>query len=633
MASQGRYDPVLQPSQVTLVPAPKTQSDGQNLPRDTDYEQVPLDTFNTERGGDSQEKNNGTTTSTSEYNSSKFARKPTSPGALWELFFDLLLAVPAIFFLVFAALVSIHDGKPVDTQPVPKLRAMATYGPTIFPIAFAAVAANLLKAVAAWKLERGISVLSLQFLLRSRTVFSAFITPLALGAISSITPLILVLWALSPLGGQSALRVVGDAPSSDLLPWRYRYLDTHSRMLQTGPRTSAGAEILPAIVGAFTTALGTPADIKAASQDAFGNIKIPMVEAYLESNRTRVNGWYDLDGDTNITYSAISGLPIEVSDGLGLRGNHSFKMETSYMYTNCSVSHFTPKNSSFWSAYLTSHPMFNNGRTMVFQTTSPFHSTFNATPQELVFTSFSMPVVANATCSLKTSFVEVDVKCHLSDCSAKRIRPVARPDNVTALSVLDGVDPDGNLTFSNLQRDAFLETFVNATDTMWSADWSSHFYSTPIEYYITNPGSPYSDVKVASSGLAKIWTLVNTFWIANIAPFAATGTVQFRDADANVTDIMGEQNIWPYAQDGVGIFTPDILVLRAERAWLGVLVLSSAAMLIGAVVAACLGALRRGPDILDYTTSLMRDNPYVNDVDVKQNSMEDGTNQMRRLKN
>ncbi|KAF7539118.1 hypothetical protein G7Z17_g12494 [Cylindrodendrum hubeiense] len=647
MAQQRRYDPLDQHSEVTLVPNPGTQTvspDRRSLLQEGHFEQLSLGPLHTQEGGFAQGSDKGPTVSTERCSTSTFARKPTSVLSLWELFLDLLLAVPAILFLVYAGFVSVYDGKPIDTEPVPKLRTMAGYGPTIFPIAFAAIAANLLKTFAAWKLERGISVLSLQFLLRSRTVFSAFTTPLTVGTISSMTPLILILWALSPLGGQAALRVVGEAPSSSQEPWNYRYLDFRSYMLQVAPRSSAGAEVLPAILGAFTTALGSPEDIKSASQDAFGNIKIPMLEPFLASNRARINGWYDLEGETNITYSSIAGLPIEVSDGLGLRGNHSFKMETSYMYNNCTVSHYTPKNETFWPNYLKKHQVYNNGRTIVLEYVYRNYLDSNTKPLEVVFTSWSSPVIANTTCSLTTTYLEVDMKCHQSDCSAKRIRPLVRPDNVTALTVLDGLGPTGKLEFS-MQMMGFMETFVNATDTSWSSDWAMHQYSTPIEYYFTNPGSPYSDVRNAAITGAKVWAvsdkifsqrfsqLFNTFWIANIAPFAATGSVEFLDAGINYTSMTANDSGKAFAQDGVGTFTPDILVLRANRAWLGVLVVASATMLIAAVAAACLGSLRRGPDILDYTTSFMRDNPYVNVTSTTQSSMEDGSNQMRRLKN
>ncbi|KAH7019077.1 hypothetical protein EDB80DRAFT_869754 [Ilyonectria destructans] len=614
--------------------------DSRSLLREEYSEKLALGPLNTEGGAFAQGKASGSTESTDGSVKPAFARRPTSPPALWEIFLDLLFAIPAILFLVYAGFVSVHDGKPVGTDPVPTLRMLAGYGPTVFPIVFAATAANLLKAIAAWKLERGISVLSLQFLLRSRTVFSAFTAPLIMGTASYITPLILVLWVLSPLGGQATLRVVGEAPSSSQESWSYRYLDVRSPMLHNGALSSAGAEVLPSIVGAFTAALGSPDKIKSASQDAFGNIKIPMVETYEASNQTQANdSWYDLTGETNITYSSISGLPIYISDGLGLRGNHSFKMDTSYMYYNCTVSHATMNLTDWWE-YMYNRSTYNNGKTIVLL--AKYHAfnlvKFNVTPAEVIFTTLSDGIITNATCSLTTSFVEAGIECHHSNCGVKRLRRIVRPMYITALTVLDGLGPTGGLDFY-IPKLPFFQTFINATDTGWTSEMTYKRLATPIEYYFTNPGAPYLDVMSAAVNPPRIWTLsneifsqrlsqlLNTFWIANIAPIAFTGSVEFRD---KASSQMGGK---PVAVDAEGKFTPDVFVLRANRAWLAVLVVSSIAMLLAAVAAAYLGALRRGPDILDYTTSIIRDNPYVDIADINKNSMEDGSDQMRRLKN
>lgn len=606
MAHQS-YDPLYHRSEDTLIPTSGIEAistDSRSLLREGDSEQLPLGPLNTEGGGFAQGKASGSTESTDGSVKPTFARRPTSPAALWELFLDLIFAIPAILFLVYAGFVSVHDGKPVGTDPVPTLRMLAGYGPTVFPIVFAAIAANLLKAIAAWKLERGISVLSLQFLLRSRTVFSAFTAPLIMGTASYITPLILVLWVLSPLGGQATLRVVGEAPSSSQESWNYRYLDVRSPMLHSGALSSAGAEVLPAIIGAFTAALGSPDKIKSASQDAFGNIKIPMVEAYEASNKTQANGgWYDLTGEKNITYSSISGLPIYISDGLGLRGNHSFKMDTSYIYYNCTVSH-GPGNSTEWWEYMFASNAYTNGNTIVLL--AGYHAfnlvKFNVTPAEVIFTTWSNGTITNATCSLTTSFVEADIQCHHSDCGVKRLRRIVRPMYITALTVLDGVGPTGGIDFYIPQM-SFFQTFVNATNTAWTSKMVYKRYGTPIEYYFTNPGAPYLDVMSVAVNPPRIWTLsdeifsqrlsqlLNTFWIANIAPIAFTGSVEFRKNASSQTE--GK----PVAVDAEGKFTPDVFVLRANRAWLAVLVVSSIAMLLAAFAAAYLGALRRGPDI------------------------------------
>ena len=144
----------------------------------------------------------------------KAARRVYSVSTLSQLFIDLVLATPAVLFLAFAYLVRHHDGQHIEVDPVPALRVAARYGPTVFPIAFAAVVANCLKAISAWNLERGITVISLEYLLGSRTVFSAVTTPLKLRSMSALAPFLILLWALSPLGGQASLRLVEITPTT-----------------------------------------------------------------------------------------------------------------------------------------------------------------------------------------------------------------------------------------------------------------------------------------------------------------------------------------------------------------------------------------------------------------------------------
>src|SRR5690242_844426 len=52
---------------------------------------------------------------------------------------NLRLVAPPVLFLVYAILVFYHTGQRIDVEPVPSLRNAARYGPTVFPIAFAAV--------------------------------------------------------------------------------------------------------------------------------------------------------------------------------------------------------------------------------------------------------------------------------------------------------------------------------------------------------------------------------------------------------------------------------------------------------------------------------------------------------------
>ncbi|KAK7403525.1 hypothetical protein QQX98_010703 [Neonectria punicea] len=364
------------------------------------------------------------------------------------------------------------DGKVAATDPVPSLRSAARYGPTIFPIAFAAVVANFLRAMAAWKLERGITVLNLELLLSSRTVFSAFSIPFSIRTVNALMPLLMVLWVLSPLGGQAALRVVEIAPSGQTEPWPVQYLEFMSPFPHTGPIGPSGPEMLPAAFGAFSAALASPPEVKADSQDAFGNIKIPMIEAYKDAETHRdQDGWFDLDGRKNITYSSLSGLPFVSRLSTTDRANYSFVLETSYLYANCSVSHRTDMLYSEFFAYMQTR-FYNNYKTLIIEPPG-------WTPQ-VIFTSFTYNGLTNATCNLTTSFVETDVRCRGSNCENMRIRPGQTPKNIAY----------PNTVLSGTQALWYFSSFINASNTPWKNYWTTDPYSTPIEYYFTHPDSP-----------------------------------------------------------------------------------------------------------------------------------------------
>ena len=568
------------------------------------------------------------------------ARKLSSFRTIAYLGLDLLLAIPPICFLVYAFLVYKHRGKKIDEDPVPALQNAA-----IFPIAFAAIVGNLLKALAAWKLERGVSILSLEYLLGSRTVFSTITTSFSLRTANAATLCLIALWSLSPLGGQAAFRIVDSAPTAIKISQPFHYLEVMSGLSHTGPFSPSGPELLPSILGVFTTALSAPAHVKAASQDSNGNIKIPMLEA-LDDSHTALedSDWLAIPKDTNWTYSAIAGLPVS---GPKSGTNSTFTLKTSYMYANCSISHAEGMLHSDWYGYMyeNSHIVYNNRQTLVIQTGNVHQfSSMPPTPLNLIFTSYTYHAVTNATCNLTTTYIDAQVFCRSLSCKIPRVRPSATPLARADLTVLDGLGPSGAQDFSSQTQTWYLSSLINATNTPWAYTWSNDPYSTPLEYYFTHPDSPYSMEYVSTGPASLPWLgadiypigdvlfsqrfsqLLNTFWMANVAPMALMGNFSLDDAAASN---MQGGNISNYvAVDGV--VTPDYLELTYSKAWMAILILASAVMLFASVIAAVLGALRRGPDLLDRTAMFVRDNPYVR-VEGS-GSMEDGFDQARRLK-
>ena len=81
-------------------------------------------------------------------------------------------------------------------------------GPNVFPILFAAVVGRALKGILCWRLERGERLGILDLLVGSTTLVNTITTQITLRIFSLIGPLLFVVWALSPVGGQASLRVM-----------------------------------------------------------------------------------------------------------------------------------------------------------------------------------------------------------------------------------------------------------------------------------------------------------------------------------------------------------------------------------------------------------------------------------------
>jgi hypothetical protein len=251
---------------------------------------------------------------------------------------------------------------------------------------FTLIFAKFIKALANWKLERGATVGHIQHLLGSRSLVSSVVTPVRLGTASFLVPLLVMVWAMNPLGGQLSLRVASKETNvttvetpflfvNPSLSWDNRAVD-HSEGFST-------ASLDRVIENVFTTSLLSPNSSKNGTQDLFGNIQIPLLEYLMLSETPDPDGWiYTMESGfegvraaiihaaganiswTRPIYASIIGLPYKAnltSQAVDLNSTESdhnarfqqikddlfghdavniqneFSIETSYMYADCST--------------------------------------------------------------------------------------------------------------------------------------------------------------------------------------------------------------------------------------------------------------------------------------------------------
>lgn len=203
---------------------------------------------------------------------------------------------------------------------------------------FAAIFGRLTAQVARWKLERGGSLPSIEQWLGSRTLFSAFLTQVKLGGLNVIGLSMTIAWALSPLGAQSILRVMGTGPRDVNTNGSVTYLDTNTPSAFTVYNiidSSPHGQDIPAVINSIYAASLMSADsIKSSGQDSWGNIKIPYF--FPDADSLSADAWVSLPVDGSVEYSSLVGLPfvVDIDPMPGVRSN--FMVETSHIQLQCS---------------------------------------------------------------------------------------------------------------------------------------------------------------------------------------------------------------------------------------------------------------------------------------------------------
>ena len=137
----------------------------------------------------------------------------------------------------------------------------------------------------------------------------------------------MLLWVLSPAGGQASLRLLS-ITTRDINSTTFVSCSTAANSVLFD--TLQTSQLYGQIDSVYTaTLLGSP-EIKASPQDMWNNVKIPDI-AYLNLSEADGNGWLPVpDGPVN--YSSLLGNPV---GGLPTTGSISFTLDTYYYKIQC----------------------------------------------------------------------------------------------------------------------------------------------------------------------------------------------------------------------------------------------------------------------------------------------------------
>ncbi|KAL5590236.1 hypothetical protein FOBRF1_013793 [Fusarium oxysporum] len=530
------------------------------------------------------------------------------------------------------------------------------YGPTIFPILFAAIVGRALKALATWELQRGSTIGHIETLSSSTTLIGAIVTQIQLRNLNLVAIALIVLWALSPVGGQASLRVLRAGTRITKINHQFHALDPVSSW-NAGSSTS-----YPILAHAlFTSSLITTKKFYNKPQDSWGNLRIPIVEAF---DNYQSHAWIKLpDNATEVTFSSLIGVPVNP----GLPSEPTFlTLSTSYMYLDCPTFHTSPLERDQWQQYeappwtnfTADPPSLENSN----DTWAHYHTftgdggpivakgfqialstclgicSHRLVPREarrVIWESATSKTFAHIDCTLHTTYVDVRYGCVDTSCSPIEVRlSPYKPDSghSTGPGISDGnpQDPGNNRNFTGFDK-GYSNTPSNFLNTMASAfRMRSVRDMVPLLGFILSPndtmaappdGVFYEDV--TSIGKAKfqerLSQLFNTLFLAGIQPSAITGAMPVTEElpFSAVSAITAETRI-----------TNNIL--ECNKSWFAIMLAISIIVLVISLSGAFLRAITLVPDVLGTLSMITLDNQC--DKELRKASMLDGLERSRLLK-
>lgn len=569
---------------------------------------------------------------------------------------DILLAAVPCIFLVLAA-EALSAGKSSSLSYGSMVNQAAKVSPTIFPIVFATTIGRLMRTWALWKAERGARLGILEQMVGSQNLTSAIERAILLSGVGFWSICIVMLWLLSPLGGQASIRVNSPQQVSTVDSTTVYYFNN------TGDGIN-GAFVGAGISSMKETSLNSilHATLLSMNQnkrhDIWGNIRIPCWDYVVMNADSRdEEGWYNFVQDDNTEYSSMTGIVVSsLQDNL----DTNFTLQSSEFSLTCSEPHFFPMNVSKngtaryggfaeWAGPLLirtnmSQDIFSNEvgneaewNSYLLDTnwavnTSDPNQSFN-----VIYASQGAKQVEIGAydCAVKMMHTESDVLCKGSDCQVRRVR----------LHKSNSSTP-GNIPFSLNQASIPFNMLKWLSSATWMSDW---YIVSPVDWYVSGSNAPfprvdmieYSDRDLTYRNIStdtvsvRLSSLINTAYQSS---YQLSATSQ--PPSQNITALSLGLNSSTAAQ-GLGyttINTTATTVLTQSRfvasiPWIATTIVIALIMLFCGMATLVFKYTSHAPDILGYVSSMTRDNPDFDRVDIDREGTLNGLQRARKLKN
>ncbi|CAK7216074.1 hypothetical protein SCUCBS95973_002681 [Sporothrix curviconia] len=555
---------------------------------------------------------------------------------VFSLVAELCIATMSLLFAVYGILIYRNEGRPAEASDSTghKLYQISQYAPTVFPMLFAAVVGSCLKGIVSYSLQtgQGATIGMVEQLLGSQSIYRAVATQIRMHALNPLGVLLIVLWSLSPLGGQASLRVISIEPFYPKSNTSVQAINTFQQFIYGNAANLAVARMTvasPLIAGMTGASI-----LSVRNQDLWGNVRFPAIEmleatAKATGNTSSiVDGWYVVPENTNLTYGSLVGTPV---GNLSANGNTSFTLSGAYMSFSCATPYLMT-GSSFtnytslgnntppdpgngvdcdWAVETTPSQQLQLAFSMPCGSLSNFSvgPTTTRPPRKLVWESYSQSnIYTHAECDVSTTHVDANITCTSSNTG------LSLDSTCSATHVRRSVDP----TTANSNWTVFDFGFMGDPSsalqllTGMFPDAGTSGFAEPLVVYMANP---YVATNTFNEGPDDIptYTLDKSIFELRLAQLVnsvmylglewtgiMTGSFNATLADTNTTTYGINATTNVLTADAIN--TIEQQVVYCSRPWLGVLITSSFVMFIMAMVGAALRLLSIVPDVLESIT-------------------------------
>ena len=453
------------------------------------------------------------------------------------------------------------------------------------------------KSVGLYLAERGTTLGRLEQLIGCNSLFSALERQIALRSWSLVGLGLSLIWLLSPLGGQSALRLLGQESPSIGTTAKFQYMNPNAvsdSFMMGSSAANSGRSTFSSI---FLAALLSSTRYGSTAADLWGNVKIPQYKSIADSTSTDWKMVPDANR-TKITYASLIGIPVANMDGVG---QSNFSIRARQWDITCDdiksldgdKADFGNKTATWSMSYDgTSCPQY------------PCKFSFKSIAGDSESNDEDPNIYAVASCELSYDYLEVGVSCNRTDCAAKSVRKLELfGDNYS--NDTDGF-VRGNLAMNTM-------TFLPTVDSYGVQSVTARG-SSNAEKWMMDPnnfiGATYDSVKLyeLSSELlgTRLTIIFNTFFQSTYATLAVGGNLP-----SNLTSLADNNPFLTFNSTDATITSPSPPVYKTNWTWFTLLLVSSIILLIAAYVGLVLKYYTCVPDIIGYASSMTLTNPYV----------------------